>query len=115
MIEAFRENGLNSLESSAEMNHQRLETLLGTVFHGLNKRLPTATQINAEQSSGLLQNWLLAAYDGYIAAYVFFFFFNLIFSVLSVGLCVSVLLGYNFRMSWPKHLIFGPYVTLHDI
>ena len=64
MIEAFRENGLNSLEPGAEVNHQRLEALLVTIFHGLNKRLPTATQINAEQSASLLQNWLLAAYDG---------------------------------------------------
>ena len=64
MIEAFRENGLNSLEPGAEVNHQRMEALLVTIFHGLNKRLPTATQINAEQSASLLQNWLLAAYDG---------------------------------------------------
>ena len=65
MIEAFRENGLNSLESTAEVNHQRLESLLATVFLHLNKRLPTAAQINAEQSTNQMFNWLISAYDGY--------------------------------------------------
>ncbi len=65
MIEAFRENGLNSLESTAEVNHQRLESLLATVFLHLNKRLPTAAQINADQSTNQMFNWLVSAYDGY--------------------------------------------------
>lgn len=63
VIEAFRENGLNSFEAQAEVNVARLESLLTTVYYHLNKRLPTTSQINTEYSLGLLMNWLLSAYD----------------------------------------------------
>uniref|UniRef100_A0A3B3BK13 EF-hand domain-containing protein n=1 Tax=Oryzias melastigma TaxID=30732 RepID=A0A3B3BK13_ORYME len=63
VIEAFRENGLNNMDLSAELSVARLEVVLSTIFYQLNKRLPTTHQINVEQSISLLLNFLLAAYD----------------------------------------------------
>lgn len=63
VIEAFRENGLNTLEPQTEVNVSRLETLVSSLYHNLNKRLPVAQQVHVESCSGLLLNWLLAAYS----------------------------------------------------
>uniref|UniRef100_A0A8D3BCX2 Dystrobrevin n=1 Tax=Scophthalmus maximus TaxID=52904 RepID=A0A8D3BCX2_SCOMX len=63
VIEAFRENGLNTMELNAELSVARLEMVLSTIFYQLNKRMPTTHQINVEQSISLLLNFLLAAYD----------------------------------------------------
>ncbi|KAM4727918.1 dystrobrevin alpha isoform 4-T4 [Anableps anableps] len=63
VIEAFRENGLNTMDLNAELTVARLEVVLSTLFYQLNKRMPTTHQINVEQSVGLLLNFLLAAYD----------------------------------------------------
>ncbi|KAK7865657.1 hypothetical protein R5R35_006912 [Gryllus longicercus] len=63
VIEAFRENGLNTLEPQTEVNVSRLETLISSLYHNLNKRLPVAQQVHVEACSGLLLNWLLAAYS----------------------------------------------------
>ncbi|KAG7460491.1 dystrobrevin alpha isoform X10 [Solea senegalensis] len=63
VIEAFRENGLNTMDLNAELSVARLEMVLSTIFHQLNKRMPTTHQINVEQSISLLLNFLLAAYD----------------------------------------------------
>ncbi|XP_019746021.1 dystrobrevin, beta b isoform X2 [Hippocampus comes] len=63
MIEAFRDNGLNTLEHHAEINVSRLETILSSIYYQLNKRLPTTHQINVEQSIGLLLNFMVATYD----------------------------------------------------
>ncbi|XP_047674342.1 dystrobrevin, beta a isoform X4 [Tachysurus fulvidraco] len=63
MIEAFRENGLNTLEHSTELSVSRLETIVSSIFYQLNKRLPTTYQINVQQSISLLLNFLLAAHD----------------------------------------------------
>lgn len=65
MIEAFRDNGLNTLDHSAEINVSRLETILSSIYYQLNKRLPTTHQINVEQSIGLLLNFMVATYDRY--------------------------------------------------
>lgn len=62
-IETFRENGLNTLDPNAEVNVSRLETLISSLYHSLNKRLPPAQQILVESCTGLLLNWLLAAYN----------------------------------------------------
>ncbi|XP_071447825.1 dystrobrevin beta-like [Hetaerina americana] len=62
VIEAFRENGLNALESSSELGVARLEALLSSLFHALNKRLPPAQQIRLDAAVALLLDWLLAAY-----------------------------------------------------
>ncbi|XP_075440691.1 dystrobrevin alpha isoform X15 [Ascaphus truei] len=63
VIEALRENSLNNLDPSIELNVSRLEAVLSTIFYQLNKRMPTTHQINVEQSIGLMLNFLLAAYD----------------------------------------------------
>ncbi|XP_012731505.2 dystrobrevin alpha isoform X8 [Fundulus heteroclitus] len=63
VIEAFRENGLNTMDLTAELAVARLEMVLSTLFYQLNKRMPTTHQISVEQSVGLLLNFLLAAYD----------------------------------------------------
>ncbi|XP_078396694.1 dystrobrevin alpha isoform X17 [Cetorhinus maximus] len=64
IIEAFRENGLNTMDPNAELSVARLEAIISTILYQLNKRLPTTHQINVEQSISLLLNFLLAAYDG---------------------------------------------------
>lgn len=63
VIEAFRENGLNSMDVNAELSVARLEVVLSTIFYQLNKRMPTTHQISVDQCIGLLLNFLLAAYD----------------------------------------------------
>ncbi|XP_029308741.1 dystrobrevin alpha isoform X7 [Cottoperca gobio] len=63
IIEAFRENGINNMDLSAELSVARLEVVLSTIFYQLNKRMPTTHQINVEQSVSLLLNFLLASYD----------------------------------------------------
>ncbi|XP_057713739.1 dystrobrevin alpha isoform X5 [Corythoichthys intestinalis] len=63
IIEAFRENGLNTMELDAELPVTRLEVVLSTILYQLNKRMPTTHQINVEHSISLLLNFLLAAYD----------------------------------------------------
>ena len=62
MIEAFRENGLNTLEPTNEVSVARLETLISSLYHNLNKRLPTNQQVAVDSKAGLLLNWLLSAY-----------------------------------------------------
>ncbi|GBM61177.1 Dystrobrevin beta [Araneus ventricosus] len=63
IIEAFRENGLNALDSRLELTIPRLETLMHSILYQLNKRLPLSQQIDVEHSSAVLVNWLLATYD----------------------------------------------------
>ncbi|RXG56480.1 Dystrobrevin beta, partial [Armadillidium vulgare] len=63
IIEAFRENGLNTLDPHTGVKVSRLETLISTLYHSLNKRLPTEQHINIQASTSTLLNWLLAAYD----------------------------------------------------
>ncbi|MEQ2189710.1 hypothetical protein GOODEAATRI_028117 [Goodea atripinnis] len=63
VIEAFRENGLNTMDLNAELAVARLEVVLSTLFYQLNKRMPTTHQISVEQSVSLLLNFLLAAYN----------------------------------------------------
>ncbi|XP_036437008.1 dystrobrevin, beta a isoform X3 [Colossoma macropomum] len=63
MIEAFRDNGLNTLDHNTELSMSRLETIISSIYYQLNKRLPTTHQINVQQSISLLLNFLLAAHD----------------------------------------------------
>ncbi|KAJ8972520.1 hypothetical protein NQ317_003066 [Molorchus minor] len=62
VIEAFREQGLHALEPSQELSVARLETLLCSLYHSLNKRAPPTQQAHVDVCSSLLLNWLLAAY-----------------------------------------------------
>ncbi|XP_034743954.1 dystrobrevin alpha isoform X2 [Etheostoma cragini] len=63
VIEAFRENGINTMDLNGELSVARLEVVLSTIFYQLNKRMPTTHQINVDQSISLLLNFLLASYD----------------------------------------------------
>ena len=63
MIEAFRENGLNTLDHNTELHETRLEAIVSSIFYALNKRLPTTHYIDVERSISLITNWLLYAYD----------------------------------------------------
>nr|XP_056709900.1 dystrobrevin beta isoform X3 [Euleptes europaea] len=63
MIEAFRDNGLNTLDHNTEINVSRLETIISSIYFQLNKRLPSTHQISVEQSISLLLNFMIAAYD----------------------------------------------------
>uniref|UniRef100_UPI0037E71287 dystrobrevin alpha isoform X4 n=1 Tax=Semicossyphus pulcher TaxID=241346 RepID=UPI0037E71287 len=63
VIEAFRENGINTMDLNAELSVARLEVVLSTLFYQLNKRMPTTHQINVDHSINLLLNFLLASYD----------------------------------------------------
>ncbi|XP_026969462.1 dystrobrevin beta isoform X2 [Sagmatias obliquidens] len=63
MIEAFRDNGLNTLDHTTEISVSRLETVISSIYYQLNKRLPSTHQISVEQSISLLLNFMIAAYD----------------------------------------------------
>ena len=66
MIEAFRENGLNTLDHNTELHETRLEAIVSSIFYALNKRLPTTHYIDVERSISLVTNWLLYAYDRWL-------------------------------------------------
>ncbi|KTG32902.1 hypothetical protein cypCar_00031728 [Cyprinus carpio] len=65
MIEAFRDNGLNTLDVCTEISMARLETIITCIYQQLNKRLPTTHQINVQHSTSLLLNFMLAAHNRY--------------------------------------------------
>uniref|UniRef100_A0A8C6IFC0 EF-hand domain-containing protein n=1 Tax=Mus spicilegus TaxID=10103 RepID=A0A8C6IFC0_MUSSI len=69
MIEAFRDNGLNTLDHSTEISVSRLETVISSIYYQLNKRLPSTHQISVEQSISLLLNFMVAAYDRLVPAH----------------------------------------------
>ena len=62
MIEAFRENGLNTLEAGTLVNRARMETLLSSLYSSLNKRLPPGQNIDTDTTSSLLSTWLVFTY-----------------------------------------------------
>lgn len=64
VIEAFRENALNTLDHRAEVGVSRLEALISGLYYQLNKRLPPTQQVNMDTCTSLLLNWLLFIYDG---------------------------------------------------
>ena len=63
MIEAFRENGLNTLSQVDELTVGRIEGILSSIYYQLNKRLPASHQINVDQSVTLLSNFIQMGYD----------------------------------------------------
>ena len=52
MIEAFRENGLNTLEPGTMVNRARIETVLSSLYSNLNKRLPPGQHLDIEKVTG---------------------------------------------------------------
>ncbi|CAI4230921.1 unnamed protein product [Auanema sp. JU1783] len=63
MIESFRENGLNALPVHSLVKTSRLELLLTSIFHNLNKRLISSQHIDTDRTISMLLSFLLGAYD----------------------------------------------------
>ncbi|XP_050421611.1 dystrobrevin beta-like [Adelges cooleyi] len=63
VIEAFRENGLNTLESHVEVNVSKFENLLSSLYHNLNKRLPAQQHVHADHLTTILLNWIMSVYS----------------------------------------------------
>ncbi|XP_074108469.1 dystrobrevin beta isoform X2 [Cotesia typhae] len=85
VIEAFRENGLNTLEPSYMLSVSRLETLLSSVFHALNKRVPVSQQCKVDSTTALLMNWLLVTYMSGEANKITVFSVKVALSILCAG------------------------------
>ena len=65
IIEAFRENGLNTLDHAAEIDEPRLECIVASIYYSLYKRLPSKTDIDVEKCIAILTQWIMHAYDRY--------------------------------------------------
>ncbi|XP_078611716.1 dystrobrevin beta-like isoform X17 [Branchiostoma floridae x Branchiostoma japonicum] len=91
MIEAFRENGLNTLELTTELNVSRVESIVSSIMYQLNKRLPSTHQINVDQSISLLLNWLMSAYDPEALAKMSVFSIKMALSTMCAGKLVDKL------------------------
>lgn len=63
VIEAFRENGLNTLESHIEVNVSKFETLITSLYRNLNKRLPTQQHVQDDLLTTILLNWIMSVYS----------------------------------------------------
>ena len=63
VIEAFRENQLNTLDHSAELDEPRLECIIASIYYALYKRLPSTKDIDIERCIVLLTQWVMHAYD----------------------------------------------------
>jgi len=63
IIEAFRENGLNTLDHSAELDEARLECIIASIYYALYKRLPSTKDIDVERCIVILTQWIMHAYD----------------------------------------------------
>ncbi|KAI4904327.1 hypothetical protein NFI96_023700 [Prochilodus magdalenae] len=91
MIEAFRDNGLNTLDHNTELSVSRLETIVSSVYYQLNKRLPTTHQINVQQSISLLLNFLVAAHDSEGQGRVTVFSVKMMLAIMCSGKLVDKL------------------------
>lgn len=63
VIEAFRESGLNTLESHIEVNVSKFEILLSSLYRNLNKRLPTQQHVHDDLLTTILLNWIMSVYS----------------------------------------------------
>uniref|UniRef100_A0A8C1A6U7 Dystrobrevin n=1 Tax=Cyprinus carpio carpio TaxID=630221 RepID=A0A8C1A6U7_CYPCA len=91
MIEAFRDNGLNTLDVCTEISMARLETIITCIYQQLNKRLPTTHQINVQHSTSLLLNFMLAAHNSDAQGRLMVFSVKVMLSVLCGGKLVDKL------------------------
>uniref|UniRef100_A0A8C1JV24 Dystrobrevin n=1 Tax=Cyprinus carpio TaxID=7962 RepID=A0A8C1JV24_CYPCA len=91
MIEAFRDNGLNTLDVCTEISVARLETIITCIYQQLNKRLPTTHQINVQHSTSLLLNFMLAAHNSDAQGRLMVFSVKVMLSVLCGGKLVDKL------------------------
>jgi len=85
MIEAFRENGLNTLEPGTLVNRAHLEALLSSLYSNLNKRLPPGQSIDIEKTSCMLSTWLIFTYSSDDTCRLRVFSIKIAMAVLSCG------------------------------
>ncbi|XP_051500302.1 dystrobrevin, beta a isoform X1 [Myxocyprinus asiaticus] len=85
MIEAFRDNGLNTLDVCTEISTARLETIITCIYQQLNKRLPTTHQINVQHNTSLLLNFMMAAHNSDAQGRLTVFSVKVMLSVLCGG------------------------------
>ena len=78
IIEAFRENGLNTLDHSAELDEARLECIIASIYYALFKRLPSTNDIDVERCIVILTQWIMHAYDR----------FSKTFLIVTANLCL---------------------------
>uniref|UniRef100_A0A671PM25 Dystrobrevin beta-like n=1 Tax=Sinocyclocheilus anshuiensis TaxID=1608454 RepID=A0A671PM25_9TELE len=91
MIEAFRDNGLNTLDVCTEISMARLETIITCIYQQLNKRLPTTHQINVQHNTSLLLNFMVAAHNSDAQGRLMVFSVKVMLSVLCGGKLVDKL------------------------
>ncbi|GAB6025833.1 hypothetical protein CHUAL_011815 [Chamberlinius hualienensis] len=65
IIEAFRDNGLNTLDHHIQVGVTRLEALISGIYGQLNKRLPTTQQVNVTSCTRRLLSWMMFVYDAH--------------------------------------------------
>ncbi len=63
IIEAFRENGLNTVPHNTELDEARLEYVIASIFYALDKRLPSSNHIAIESNIVSLTQWIMHVYD----------------------------------------------------
>jgi len=63
IIEAFRENALNTLDHAAEIDEARLESIIQSIYFTLYKRLSSTKHVDLEKCIVLLSQWIMHAYD----------------------------------------------------
>lgn len=85
MIEAFRENGLNTLSLSDELSLSKVEAILSSIFYQLNKRLPSSHQINIDQALVATSNFMQIAYDDGVSNKVTVFSLKVALSTMCSG------------------------------
>lgn len=90
-LESFRENGLNTLEPTNEISVSKLETLISSLYHNLNKRLPIAQQVSVESKASVLLNWLLSAYFGSECGKIRVFSIKVALAIMCAGKIVDKL------------------------
>uniref|UniRef100_A0A672T983 Dystrobrevin n=1 Tax=Sinocyclocheilus grahami TaxID=75366 RepID=A0A672T983_SINGR len=91
MIEAFRDNGLNTLDVCTEISMARMETIITCIYQQLNKRLPTTHQINVQHNTSLLLNFMVTAHDSDAQGRLTVFSVKVMLSVLCGGKLVDKL------------------------
>uniref|UniRef100_A0A915DFH9 ZZ-type domain-containing protein n=1 Tax=Ditylenchus dipsaci TaxID=166011 RepID=A0A915DFH9_9BILA len=105
MIESFRENGLNAMPITAQLKISRLELLLTSVFHNLNKRLPTTQHIDTDRSISMLLSFLLGVYDRQHLGRLTIFAIKVGLATLSAGKLVDKLRYIFSQISGPSGLM----------
>ncbi|KAG1671519.1 Dystrobrevin beta [Nymphon striatum] len=85
VIEAFRENCFNTLDSKSDVSIPKMETLIRSMFSQLNKRLPCPQQIDIDSSTSLFLKWFASAYDSENIGRIQVFATKISLAIMSAG------------------------------